>query len=110
MGGMAKVNSLMDPVVAPILAFFTFAGEVGIILGDAIRRLPRKPFEWQETINQMAFIGAASVPIVALTGFFSGAVLSLYLSQLLTEYHATSFIGATVGLTVTREIGPVIAG
>ena len=70
----------------------------------------RRPFEWEETINQMAFIGVASVPIVALTGFFSGAVLSLYLSQLLNEYHATSFVGATVGLTITREIGPVIAG
>ncbi len=58
----------------------------------------------------MAFIGVASVPIVALTGFFSGAVLSLYLSQFLSSYGASSFVGATVGLTVTREIGPVIAG
>lgn len=56
----------------------------------------------------MAFIGVASVPIVALTGFFSGAVLSLYLSALLSQYGATQFVGATIGLTVTREIGPVI--
>ncbi len=58
----------------------------------------------------MAFIGVASVPIVILTGFFSGAVLSLYLSQFLGEYGATQFVGATVGLSVTREIGPVLAG
>lgn len=58
----------------------------------------------------MAFVGIASVPIAALTGFFSGAVLSLYLSQFLIRYGATSFIGATVAVSVTREIGPVLAG
>jgi phospholipid/cholesterol/gamma-HCH transport system permease protein len=93
-----------------IVAFLTFVGESAIILGDAVKRLFHRPFELGETFNQMAFIGVASVPIVVLTGFFSGAVLSLYLSQFLTQYGATNFVGATVGLTVTREIGPVIAG
>ncbi len=106
----SKPNSLFDPIAAPILSFLAFTGEVGIIFGDAVKRCLRWPFEFEETINQMAFIGVASVPIVALTGFFSGAVMSLYLSQFLGKYHATSFVGATVGLTVTREIGPVIAG
>ena len=92
------------------IAFFTFVGECGLILRDAVVRIGRRPFEWKETINQMAFIGVASVPIVALTGFFSGAVISLYLTSFLAQYRATTFVGATVGLTVTREIGPVIAG
>jgi phospholipid/cholesterol/gamma-HCH transport system permease protein len=70
----------------------------------------KEPFEWHETLNQMAFIGVASVPIVLLTSFFSGAVISLYLTSFLQQYGATSFVGATVGLTVTRELGPVVAG
>ena len=106
----SKPTNLFEPITSPVLAFLTFCGEVGIILGDTIRRCFKRPFEFGETVNQMAFIGVASVPIVALTGFFSGAVLSLYLSQFLGRYHATAFVGATVGLTVTREIGPVIAG
>lgn len=81
-----------------------------MILADSVRRMFQRPFEWEETMNQMAFIGAASIPIVSLTGFFGGAVLSLYLTQFLTQYNATGFVGATVGLTVTREIAPVIAG
>ena len=93
-----------------MLTFLTFSGECAIILWDAIRRLFTRPFEWEETVNQMAFIGVASIPIVALTGFFSGAVLSLYLTQFLTQYGAGSFVGATVGLTVAREMGPVLAG
>lgn len=106
----AKSESFFSPVTDPIVAFLTFVGESAMILGDAVRRAPRRPFEFGETMHQMAFIGVASVPIVALTGFFSGAVLSLYLSQFLSQYGAAGFVGATVGLSVTREIGPVIAG
>ncbi|HWD40246.1 MAG TPA: ABC transporter permease [Fimbriimonas sp.] len=93
-----------------VVQFLTFVGELGLLLADCVRRLRHKPIEWRETVNQMAFIGVASVPIVALTGFFSGAVLSLYLTSFLNRYGATTFVGATVGLTVTREIGPVLAG
>lgn len=98
------------PLADTFVGLFTFIGESAIILGDALKRVFRRPFEVAETINQMAFIGVASVPIVALTCFFSGAVMSLYLSQFLVQYGASAFVGATVGLAVTREIGPVIAG
>lgn len=105
--GLSKTFSAIG---LPLYALFTFVGETSIILWDTIRRLFKRPTEWKETIDQMAFIGVASVPIVALTAFFAGAVLSLYLSQFLSGFGATAFVGATVGLTVTREIGPVLAG
>jgi phospholipid/cholesterol/gamma-HCH transport system permease protein len=97
-------------MVAAVEGALVFVGECALLLTDSAKRLLRRPFEWQETLNQMAFVGVASVPIVALTGFFSGAVLSLYLSRFLTDYGATSFVGATVALSVAREIGPVITG
>jgi phospholipid/cholesterol/gamma-HCH transport system permease protein len=100
----------VKPIAEPFLSFLTFVGESWLIIVDSVRRLFRKPFEVAETVNQMAFIGVASVPIVLLTGFFSGAVLSLYLAQFLNKYGAGQFVGATVGLSVTREIGPVLAG
>src|ERR1044071_8399742 len=81
-----------------------------LLLFDSAARLFRPPYEIRETVNQMAFIGAASVPIVALTSFFSGAVLALYTSEFLLQYNATPFVGATIGLAVTREVGPVLAG
>jgi phospholipid/cholesterol/gamma-HCH transport system permease protein len=91
-------------------ALLEFVGEVTLLLVDIPRRMLRPPLEIAETFNQMAFIGVQSVPIVALTGFFSGAVIALYLSKFLLEYGATQFVGATVGLTVAREIAPVITG
>ncbi len=107
---MAKASSPIQAALAPIESFFVFVGELSLILFDALRRLFRRPVELHETVHQMAFIGVASVPIVTLTSFFSGAVLSLYLSRFLTDYNATSFVGGTIGLTITREIGPVLAG
>lgn len=94
----------------PAVAALTFVGESTLILGDAIRRMFSRPVEFGETIHQMAFIGVASVPIVALTNFFSGAVLSLYSSEFLTKYGVGALVGATVGMSMTREIGPVLAG
>jgi len=90
--------------------FLTFVGEVSLILWDVVVRFVHPPFEWGETFSQMSFVGVASVPIVTLTSFFSGAVLSLYLSGFLLQYGATQFVGATVGLTMAREMAPVLAG
>lgn len=106
----ARTASFVDPLWKPIEGFFTFVGEASLIFLDALRRLLARPLEWAETFNQMAFIGVASVPIVVLTGFFSGAVMALYLTNFLSKYGATEFVGATVALTLTREIGPVLAG
>lgn len=94
----------------PLVSALTFVGESTLIFLDALKRLFTRPFETGETVSQMAFIGAASVPIVALTNFFSGAVLALYSSEFLIRYGATQFVGGTVGLAATREVGPVLAG
>ena len=100
----------MADVVRPFDTFFVFVGELTFLLVDCIKRFFSSRFEFKETLNQMAFVGVNSIPIVALTGFFSGAVLSLYISTFLLKYGATSFVGATVALSMTKEIGPVLAG
>lgn len=93
-----------------LLPPFVFVGEVSILLMEFARRLFRRPFEGNETLSQMAFIGVHSVPIVALTTFASGAVLSLYLAPLLRQSGAGELLGGVIGLTVGRELAPVIAG
>lgn len=107
---MAKQAGMLQPVGSIAMGVLTFVGECAIIVGDAARRLFRRPAEIKETVSQMAFIGVASVPIVALTTFFSGAVLALYSAEFLLKYGAAQFVGSAVGLAVTREIAPVLAG
>ena len=108
--GTLTSMSLEAVALQPLKKGLELLGELWLLLVDALRRLPTPPFEWRETIGQMAFIGVASLPIVMLTSFFSGSVIALYLTEFLHRYGATGFIGGTVGLTVTREMGPVLAG
>lgn len=99
-------RKLANPLLPPL----EFVGEVTILVYEGVKRVFRRPFEGAEMFNQMAFVGIASVPIVALTTFASGAVLALYLAPLLVQSGAGELAGGTVGLTVTREMAPVIAG
>ena len=89
---------------------FSFVGECSLLIIEVFRRLFSHPREIGESVNQMAFVGVASVPIVALTSFSSGAVISLYTAQILIEYSASSLAGGTISLAVTRELAPVLAG
>src|SRR5437660_6981817 len=56
----------------------------------------------------MDIIGVGSLPIVVLTGFFSGAIIALQMSRALSTYGASSQVGAIVSLTLVRELGPVL--
>ncbi|MCA0359784.1 MAG: ABC transporter permease [Armatimonadetes bacterium] len=105
-----SASSWLDQPATWLYESLTFVGECFLLFLDALKRLLSHPREIGETLNQMAFIGVSSVPIVALTTFSSGAVIALYTSQILIQYGATSLAGGTVALAVTREIAPVLAG
>lgn len=94
----------------PVIRFLTFLGECSILIWQTLCRLFRKPHEWWETLQQMAFVGVFSIPIVALTTFFSGAVLGLYSTQMLIKFGVSSLIGGAISLSSTREISPVLTG
>lgn len=57
----------------------------------------------------MEFVGVRSTWIIALTAFFSGAVFALQVGKVYSMFNMESMIGATVGLSLTREMGPVFA-
>jgi phospholipid/cholesterol/gamma-HCH transport system permease protein len=56
----------------------------------------------------MDIIGVGSLPIVILTGFFSGAVMGLQMSRALAAYGAVGKTGQLVAITLVRELGPVL--
>jgi phospholipid/cholesterol/gamma-HCH transport system permease protein len=103
-------GSPLDTMFARVLKVFEFIGEIFLLLINTARRLFQSPYETRETVNQMAFIGVASVPLVLLTNFFSGAVLALYSTEFLVRYGGTPFVGGTVALAMSREIAPVLVG
>jgi phospholipid/cholesterol/gamma-HCH transport system permease protein len=56
----------------------------------------------------MDAIGVGSLPIVAMIGLFSGAVMALQLSRALSQYGQVGKTGTLVSLTLVRELGPVL--
>ncbi len=63
-----------------------------------------------DTLQQADLIGVGSLPIVVLTGFFTGAVLALQSANSLAKFGALSFTGQLVALSMVRELGPVLTG
>ncbi len=69
----------------------------------------RRPIYFKEIIRQMDLIGVGSLPIVILTGFFTGGVLILQAFPTLVYYGAQSEAGRAVATSLIRELGPVLA-
>src|SRR5690606_22452839 len=68
----------------------------------------RPPFEWSAFIHQCFVIGYRSLPLVGLTGFIMGLVLTMQLRPNMIDYGVESELPAMVGIAIVREIGPVI--
>ncbi len=69
----------------------------------------RKPFYYKDTIEQMDYAGAGSFVIIILVSFFVGMALSLQLSAELSRLGLKMYTGMIVGISVVRELGPVVA-
>lgn len=59
-------------------------------------------------IEQCYLIGYTTLPIVAILSFFIGAVLALQAGYSMQNFGAMQFIGSLVGLSMARELGPVM--
>ena len=68
------------------------------------------PRYFADTLMQADSIGVGSLPIVILTGFFTGAVLALQTSSTLQQFGSLSLTGKLVSLSMVRELGPVLTG
>ena len=83
---------------------------VGQLLLDIIR-LVRHPQEgpWRDMSGHLYHIGATALPITALVGFLIGVVLAYLISQQLKQFGADAFIVNILGISLIRELGPVLA-
>lgn len=89
---------------SPILAVQEFVSLTGRTLAATLRR----PHYTDDIALQMDTMGVGSLPIVMLTGMFSGAVMALQMSKALNQYGATGQVGQIVSITLVRELGPVL--
>lgn len=68
----------------------------------------KKPYYIRDLITQMDLIGVGSLPIVLLTGFFTGGVIVLQTFPTFQYYSIQNQIGRSVATSLMRELGPVL--
>jgi phospholipid/cholesterol/gamma-HCH transport system permease protein len=83
-------------------------GEQANFLGLFFRNIFRTGFEWNEFIRQCYLVGYRSFPIVSLTGFVLGFVLTLQSEPSMKSFGAESLVPGMVAISAIREICPVI--
>lgn len=109
-----KVNSSIDTFFwnfsKGTVEFFSSAGAVIIFFVQSAKLAFKKPFRFEEIIKHIEFVGNKSIIIICLTGTFTGMALAMQIYLGFSLVNAVNLVGPTVGLGITRELGPVLTG
>jgi phospholipid/cholesterol/gamma-HCH transport system permease protein len=92
------------------LSFLASVGDLTLFAGRAIVHGVSGPFYPRAIGRQMVDIGYYSLPVVGLTAIFTGMVLALQSYTGFSRFEAESAVATIVVLSMTRELGPVLAG
>ncbi len=100
----------LQPVGHVVLSFLAAVGRFSMFMASAVSHCTRPPFYPRSMGRQMIEIGYYSLPVVGLTGIFAGMVLALQSYTGFARFSAEGAIANVVVLSITRELGPVLAG
>jgi phospholipid/cholesterol/gamma-HCH transport system permease protein len=92
------------------LAFLAAIGRLSLFTYHAIVDGVRPPYYRAQIFRMMMDIGYYSLPVIGLTAIFTGGVLALQTYSGFSRFSAESSIPIVVVLSITRELGPVLAG
>ena len=85
-------------------------GALAIFAAEAVSCMVRPPFHTRQFWRHFIEVAYFSLPVVALTALFTGMVLALQSYTGFSRFNAQSAVASVVALSVTRELGPVLAG
>lgn len=94
--------------VQSLKGFFEEVAKLTMFTFRFFREAVKPPYEFNELMKQSYLIGYKSFPLVAITGFIMGLVLTIQSRPTLAEFGAESWLPAMVAVSIIREIGPVI--
>ena len=103
---ISAAELLVDSAKSGVLAVQSYAE----LCGRTLINMVVGPHYLQDTLEQMDFIGAGSMPIILLAGFFIGAVMVLQTGSQFIRFGQTSLTGDVVAIALVRELGPAFTG
>ena len=101
---------MIDRIGAAIIAALAWIGEVTFFGIRALRDAFLPPYEFREIARHVFEIGWRSIPLIALSGFAIGVVLSMHTRASLERFGAEAMIPAGLAIAMIRETGPLTAG
>jgi phospholipid/cholesterol/gamma-HCH transport system permease protein len=93
---------------ARVVGLLDAMGGMALLTRDAVRALLKRPPSWRVIMEQLDQVGWRSLSIVNLTALFTGMVLALQLGNYLARFGAKMFVSRIVGMSLVREMGPVL--
>lgn len=102
--------NIFQPIGGAFLRFLEAVGRLALFAVVSVSHCVRPPIYPRLIGRQMIEIGYYSLPVVGLTTLFSGMVLALQSYTGFARFSAESAVPNVVVLSITRELGPVLAG
>src|SRR5262245_5103596 len=84
-------------------------GRMGICLASGLWQITVPPLQANQLIRRIDFIGARSLLLIIFTGMFTGMVVAFQGYTALSRFGGEAFLGPGVGLSLIRELGPVLS-
>ncbi len=95
-------------ILTKLKTFLIEIGEMSYFAARFFKEVFKRPFEFKELLRQCYNMGNRSLLLVGITGFIIGLVFTLQTRPTLMEFGAVSWMPSMVGISIVREIGPVI--
>lgn len=108
MSEISVAKLIKSKLVDRIKQFFVQIGELSYFAGRFFKEVFTSPFEFRELLRQCYQMGNRSLVLVGVTGFIIGLVMTLQSRPTLIEFGAVSWMPNMTGISIVREIGPVI--
>jgi len=106
---LGAVSRLLATVGERVLVVVRDVGGVGLMAGQVLRALlPWPSMDARELWRNLYKMGVQSLPIIALTAFFTGAILVIQSGIFVRRFGAQGLLGWATGYSTFREIGPIL--
>ncbi len=107
---MNTILNVLAAIGRGTIAACRSAGAVALFGAEGLSHIVRPPFYGRLFGKALLEIGFFSLPVVAMTAVFTGMVLALQSYTGFSRFSAQGAVASLVVLSVTRELGPVLAG
>ncbi|WP_200762229.1 MlaE family ABC transporter permease [Nitrosophilus alvini] len=104
------MESFLAVLGHPFVLFYRSLEKFGAFLLFQIKLLPlflTPPYRIKETFKQIEIIGIGSFFVIFLTALFTGLVEAIQLYQGFHRFNAENFMGYTIFVSISKELGPV---